>query len=343
MLTLTHATERDIDMLFIEELDASPDFANFILQKACSDTNVQIATQNVFHSVRRTHNRREIDIQLSAMCTEGRRHAILIENKLDTTAQAGQAQSYRDEASLLLARGEADVAKTMLICPAAWPLSDPNFAKAFDTVLTYEAAKDYLASRIRSMGGELGARLAHRVAMLDQAVTKARRGYQAVAMPVITDFNAAYVSIMKEAKLKIVAGPNMLKAGRPGESKTMIFDPSNLPNWPFLPQMRLVHQLREGNANLNFYKWGDHFSKLAAQVAIDIAGTGWRPVPTTNKRAGGSASLMLVADTPFIDNLQPLDDQQDAVIAGLQAVSSLKDWLWNNRAKIEAWSRLARS
>lgn len=343
MLTLTHATERDIDLIFVEELVASSAFATFVLQKVLANNKVQITTHSVFHSVRRTHNRREIDIQLTVICADGQRHVVLIENKLDTTAQQGQAQSYREEANFLLASGEADIVKTMLVCPAAWPQSDQAFAKAFDVVLTYEAAKDFLTSRMLSTDGELGARLKHRVAMLEQAITKARRGYEAVPMPMVADFNASYLSIMRDEKLKIVAGPNMLKTGRPSESKTMIFDRTNLPNWPFLPQMRLVHQLREGNANLNFYTWGDHFSQLAAQVAIDTAGTGWRPVPTTNKRAGGSASLMLVADTPLIDNLRPLKDQRNAIIQGLQSVSALKDWLWNNRAKVEAWSRLTRS
>src|SRR5690348_11719337 len=101
----------------------------------------------------------------------------------------------------------------------------------------------------------------------------------------------------------------MLKAGRPGESKTMIFAPEVLPDWEFLPQTRLVHQLREGNANVNFCTWGDHFTALAATVGGDLAGTPYQPVPTINKRTNGRAGLMIVVETPAIDNESGFDAQ----------------------------------
>jgi hypothetical protein len=67
----------------------------------------------------------------------------------------------------------------------------------------------------------------------------------------IEAFNAKYVALLGESGIDLKPGPSMLKEGRPGESKTMIFAPEALPKWPFLPQTRLVHQLREGNANVN--------------------------------------------------------------------------------------------
>lgn len=107
----------------------------------------------------------------------------------------------------------------------------------------------------------------------------------------------------------------MLKEGRPGERKTMIFAPEVLPNWEFLPQMRIVHQLRESNANVNFYTWGDHFTALAATVAADLAGTPYRPVPTINKRTSGRSGLMIVVETPSIDNGAGFDDQRENILA----------------------------
>jgi hypothetical protein len=35
-----------------------------------------------------------------------------------------------------------------------------------------------------------------------------------------------------------------------------------------------VHQLREANANINFYKWGDAFERVALEFRADLAGTG---------------------------------------------------------------------
>jgi hypothetical protein len=343
MLTLTHATERDVDMLLIEELAASPDFATFVLQKALGDSIVQIAEHNVFHSVRRTHNRREIDIQLNATCSNGKRYIVLIENKLDTTAQMGQAQSYQDEANVLLALNRADLVKTMLVCPKHWPAADPTFADEFDAVLSYENIGDFLAKRNLQTNGEIGARLSHRIAMLEQALSKARRGYQPIPEPDIDDFNARYIATMKEHGFNLKPGPKMLKSGRPRDSRTMIFDRAVLPDWPFLPRLRLVHQLSEGAAKVNFFGWGNQFSKLATQISIDIEGTGWHIAPTKNSKLGGGTSLSLIAETTFINNLRPFEDQIDAVLEGLNAVNALKDWLWSNQAKVEAWSILAQT
>lgn len=110
----------------------------------------------------------------------------------------------------------------------------------------------------------------------------------------------------------------MLK-NAPAESKTMIFAPSALPKWEFLPQTRLVHQLREGNANICLYGWGAHFSYLASEIATALAGTPYRLVPTINKRAGGRAGLMIVADTPQVDNLADFNAQRPQIEAGCES------------------------
>ncbi len=129
----------------------------------------------------------------------------------------------------------------------------------------------------------------------------------------------------------------MLKEGRPGESKTMIFAPGTLPSWEFLPQMRLVHQLREGNANVNFYGWGDHFVALAATMAADLAGTPYRIVPTINKRANGKSGLMIVVETPLIDNLTGFDSQRDSILVGIAAADALRTWIWSHPDAIQRW------
>src|SRR3954471_22794102 len=107
----------------------------------------------------------------------------------------------------------------------------------------------------------------------------------------------------------------------------MIFAPEVLPDWTFLPQTRLVHQLREGNANFSFYTWGDHFTALAATMGADLAQTPYRPVPTINKRANGKSGLMIVVETPPIDNETGFDAQADGILAGMKAADELLAWV----------------
>jgi hypothetical protein len=120
----------------------------------------------------------------------------------------------------------------------------------------------------------------------------------------------------------------------------MIFDPSALPKWPFMPQTRLVHQLREANANINFYGWGDHFSEVAGEIAAVLKNTGYRLIPTVNNRVGGDSGLMIVASTPPVDSLASFDAQREAIVEGARITARLKDWIWSNEATIRRWAQL---
>ena len=342
--TLTHATERDVDLLLVEELKCSADFVRWFADKVVAVTAapISVAASEVTHSKRRTYNRREIDICVALRGFTGQTTILLIENKLDTSEQFEQAESYRAEAALLVESGNARAAFTVLVCPGAYVRQHATFASKFDANVSYEDISVYMAERARQPG-ELGARLRHRHELIVQAITKSRRGYEAIPLPLIEQFNAKYVTLAKNECPALKADPSMLKEGRPGESKTMIFAPEALPVWEFLPQMRIVHQLREGNANVNFYGWGDHFTALAGAMASDLAGTPYRLVPTVNKRANGKSGLMIVAETPSIDNLSGFDAQRDLILAGMKAADDLRAWIWSHREVIRRWSMLVTS
>lgn len=104
--------------------------------------------------------------------------------------------------------------------------------------------------------------------------------------------------------------------------------------------MRIVHQLREANANINFYTWGDHFNELVAQISADLAGTGIRAIPTVNKRNSGRAGLMLVVPTPALDHFTPFDEQIESVRTGIVATRSLREWLVSHQVAVRGWAAL---
>jgi len=335
-LTLTHATERDVDLLLIEELQCSTDFVKWLVQQVSDDV---FEKSSVAHSKRRIHNRREIDITLTIEGQFGT-SVVLIENKLDTQEQPRQAESYRDEARTLIDNGLAKAVHTVLVCPRQYAQTASGFARKFDHVVAYEDIIDFLTGRASSVSGELAARLLHRRALMEQATNKARRGYEAVALVDIDRFGEKYVAMLIEESIGLEPGPAMLKEGRPGESRTMIFAPTVLPKWSFLPQTRLVHQLREANANINFYGWGDFFNEIAGEIAVDLKGTGYRLVPTINKRVGGRSGLMIVATTPAVDSLASFDEQRQAVVDGAKITAQLKDWFCSNEPAVRRWAGL---
>lgn len=338
-LTFTHATERDVDLLLIEELQCSTEFVKWLVGRVSGDP---FDRSSVAHSKRRIHNRREIDITLTIDGPAGRT-VCLIENKLDTQEQPQQAESYREEASVLVVEGKASAVYTILISPRQYAASASVFAGKFDHVIAYEEVADFFALRASQVSGELRARILHRQSLMDQATTKARRGYEAVGLIDIDRFFEKYVAMLGAERISLEPGPSMLKKGRPGESRTMIFAPSALPKWSFLPQTRLVHQLREANANINFYGWGNHFNEVVGEFAGDLKDTGYRLIPTVNKRLGGHSGLMVVSDTPQVDSLLSFDSQRDVILEGARATERLKDWLWSNEVVLHRWSQLISS
>lgn len=335
MLTLTHATERDIDLLLVEEFAASASFSSWFLEQLGLSVEGMGAVK-VFHSTRRMHNRREIDITVD-VSTDAGGVLLLVENKLDTDEQPNQAKSYREEAGFRAS--EYQRVLTVLVCPEHYIARHHRFAQAFDRVVTYEAVCQHFKNRTQTVPDEIGARCLHRANLIEQAITKSRRGYAQVVHPGKRAFSNRYVAILKELGSPLIPGPSMRKDSG-AESVTMIFAPKTLPKWPFLPQMRIVHQLREANANINFYTWGDYFPALAQAMAPALQGTDFRLVPTANKRRGGRSGLMVVAETPKVDQFADFDQQREAIVQGIKATEELRNWLLDHRADVEVWSRI---
>ncbi|MGQ0564737.1 MAG: hypothetical protein ACT4OK_06665 [Gemmobacter sp.] len=335
MPVLTHATERDIDLLLVEEFAASPLFTLAVL-KSIGLGDLVVGHASVMHSVRRIYSRREIDISVRVQ-TDAGDVLLLIENKLDTSEQPRQAESYRAEA-IEQAAGH-HLVRTILVCPQDYRAANAAFAAGFDHAISYESLAKFFETRAAHETGELAGRLAHRARMMRQAIEKQRRGYTQVVHPAKRQFTERYVALLRESAPELIPGPSMLREGA-ADSVTMIFAPETLPKWPFLPQMRIVHQLREANANISFYTWGDHFNELAAKISSDLAGTGIRAIPTVNKRNSGRAGLMLVVPTPALDHFVPFADQIESVRKGISATRALREWFISHREAVRGWSAL---
>ncbi len=335
---LTHATERDIDLLLVEELFCSPNFVAWLLNRALGG-KITVEKSEVLHSARRMHNRREIDITLGASTPSGR-YILLIENKLDAAEQPDQSQSYRDEAEALAEPGLKVL--TCLVSPKSYAAKNPVFASGFDFVLSYETIENYFAQAALRETQAVASRLKYRAELMRQAINKGRRGYTQVIHPSKREFTKRYIPLARDLAPGLIPGPSMLRESA-AESVTMIFAPETLPNWSFLPKMRIVHQLREGNANLNFYTWGEQFDAIADQLGRAVQGLGFRAEPTKNRRKGGKASLKVIVDTPRVDHLADFDAQLPAIRTGILKTNELLEWFLSRKTEVSRWAKVVSS
>ena len=342
--TLAHATERDIDLLLVEELYASSAFVSWVAARAGIRGGVDAST--VLHSKRRTRSRREIDIFIELQTRDAGRRALLIENKLDATEQPDQAESYREELHRIA--DDYSGAAMLIVCPQAYTREHAAFTKKFDAVVTYEELADYFERGAVSLNGEGAMRARFRRDILDQAVNKHRRGYTPVPNDIVGDFNARYVALLAEVAPAIRPGKSMLKPANPDESTSMIFDHGA--SLADLPQdvrpTRFAHELGRGQdhrANyvaVTFGGWGPAVFVLRDAIEHELAALAAVVSAKPPTKVRPNPGLTVACATPPVDNQKDFAAQRDLLIAGIEQAAVLREWLRSNTPVLRAWKAL---
>ena len=342
--TLTHATERDIDLLLVEELYSNRDFVVWIAAR--TGFGHEVASWDVKHSKRRTRSRREIDIFVDITLKGGHSAALLIENKIDASEQPDQAESYREELEVLAA--DYRIRSMIIVCPDGYRQQQALFTSKFDFVLTYEEIRDWFLESESEAGNEAALRFRLRAQLFDQAINKHRRGYTAVPDKVVGDFNAQYVNLMAELTPEIVPGNSMLKPANPRESTSMIFDQdksfANLPKE--VRPRRFAHELGRGSerrANyvaVTFAGWGHALPQLQERFKRDTVqiGAEFSAKPPTKTRP--NPGLVMSFPTDPVDNQASFDRQRAVIADGIREAMALRKWLCANSAILLGWKVL---
>ena len=342
--TLSHATERDIDLLLVEELHASHDFVVWLAAR--SGLADPIASWDVKHSKRRTRSRREIDIFLELEHSAGTRSAILIENKLDTSEQPDQAESYREELNAL--SGEFSRMAMVVVCPEDYAEKHRQFTNKFDATITYQEVGTFLTEAAEEAGSDTVLRYRFRAEIIAQAIHKHRRGYTPIPDRVVGDFNARYVALLAEIASHLHPGNSLLKPANPRESTSMIFDQAkSLAELPDdIRPRRFAHELGRGSEHranyvaVTFSVWGAALPAIQNQLKADAAeiGASFSAKPATKVRP--NPGLVMAIATAPVDNQGDFDEQVDVLSEGIRKAEWLKKWLLENQATLRRWKTL---
>jgi hypothetical protein len=344
-----YASERDVDVLIVEELIASRSFVEAVLAVAFKQVDrSKISSWDVKHSTSRLMSRREIDIRLIAATMKGERICLLIENKLDESEQPGQAESYQAEAIELRTNQSFDLVATCLICPDSYAEKNSGFAQKFDFVLSYETLRSHFQGRLvndRALDEELVSRLAHRISLLDQAIEKQRRGYTQIVLPEKAGFNSKYVALLKSVAPLCRPGNQMLRGdGAPAESVSMLFDAlgtfREVPD-SFRPR-RFSHEFGRGQEHranyvaVTFAKWGGFLRQFKSELEKDLASTPYELIGrVTSSRP--SPGLVLFERTNPVNYDVSFEEQQDDIAISIQKAENLRKWILDNFGILNRW------
>lgn len=179
-------TEKDMDMLFLEEMAASQEFLDIFLSEVEKEGAVICETE---HSKTNTEYG-ESDITV-IVNSQGKRHALLIEDKIDAKAMPRQCERYFERGRLGMEQGEYESFDVFIVAPEAYIAGNAMAREEYPNKISYERLKQYFETRT-------DARSSFKCQQMEQAIEKQKKGYQVQENTAVTRFWDAYIDYKEE-------------------------------------------------------------------------------------------------------------------------------------------------
>jgi hypothetical protein len=239
-------SERDIDLLLLEEFNVSADFPRWFYQLCNPQAKNSTFCVGAWHSVT------EPDLgesDLIAMYSDS--HAILIENKIDAVAQPNQAKRYH-------LRGERGIEKdlwqsftTCMIAPQLY-LEKEKDSQGYDLTISYERIIEHFESYDDK-------RYSYRKYIIQEAIEQNRRGYQLIPDQKVSKFWLKYWELASVKYPQL----GMRQPGlKPSKSSFVYFQPAELEK-----DFRLVHKMEHGSVDLQISGISSHLPEIEEGLA----------------------------------------------------------------------------
>lgn len=303
-------SERDIDLLLLEEFMADVEFCAWFVAKAGLGMLHTATPVEAKRSV--TSSSGESDLLIKMIRDDGTQHLLLIENKVSAGFQPAQAQRYQQRGRNYIAQGDASGFTTILVAPAAYFKGDN---KGFDARVNYEAIKDWFAS-----AAAVGKRRGYKLSLLNSAIERSSLGYQQIPNDAVTQFWHDYWLLTS----KIAPELRLEKPGtKPGDSTFVVFRGAQLTPKAIMIgyKLRVVHKLTHGHFDVEIGGKGNQLPELQAEFGA-LLYKGLELV-----KAHGSAAIR--AYVPKLNVVDDFELQKAAATEGIQEGLRLYHWIKN--------------
>lgn len=300
---LLGVSERDIDLLLLEECYASDDFLRWFVGATSGDTG-PVRLVKIDRSV--TNSNGESDLELVVETGDGNRALILVENKIAASFQPRQAERYRERGNNRVADGICADFCTILMAPQRY-LGGADDRKGFDFVLSYESVLDRFKDRSDR-------RAEYKAMMLKTAIGKSEHGYELIKDHPVTAFWLRYWELVGEMAREL----SMPKPqGKPAGATFIRFFPASLSRG-----IELIHKLPYGRVDLQFNGYGERLMEFNAKYG-DHLDRGM-----ILERANKSAVIRM--EVPAVDAGRDFGEQIQSIRLGIVAAQALQKWWKEN-------------
>lgn len=315
MISVSSVSERDIDLLLLEEFLSSERFSKWFLQKVLGEAPANWLCVKAARSV--TNSIGESDLEVAFKGPGGLTHLLLIENKIAAGLQPRQAERYKLRGDGYRSGGHCSRFTTVIVAPLRY-FGTSSTTRGFDCQVAYEDLFKWFESDV-----SLGSRRFYKLAVLQRAIEKSAIGRQSDEDQVSTSFWRCYWNLSKrDAPHLEMREPKGKTAG----STFISFCPASLPRG-----FEIKHKLTGTRGALTGF------------VDLEIGGLGRRTNQVytvlspfldedmTVVRATGSAAVRLIVE--IVDPNKSAEPQEMGIAAGLEAASRLLSW-FSSRSEI---------
>jgi hypothetical protein len=298
-IRIPYVCEHDVDMLFLEELVATPGFLEWLLAHVALAEGAELLSAACSVSTSTGESDLEIVVR-----SAGKTIGVLIENKLDAILQPEQAHRYQQRAGYYVNKGSCDACVTLIIAPRKY-FADDEDTKKFDFRICLENIRKWFD------GPDIPkARKQYIQALLDKALEKGCVGWRLVPDRTVTEFWRKYWEIADRVapELQMPKPPD-----RPSGSTFVYFKPHDLPS-----NIQLIHKWAPGYLDLQFAGMGDRTALLQGQYKKRL-GKGM-----AISRAARSGVIRI--RVPEIGMTMPFDAAEPLIRMALKSALRLLRW-----------------
>ena len=299
MTKISGVSERDIDLLLLEEFMSYKDFQNFFL-KHSKFAELKLSYIEAQRSV--TDSTGESDLEVSFKNENGQTIMLMLENKVNANFQKDQLQRYQERGNNYIKNNKIIDFETILVAPKSF---HKNETKGFGFRVNYEEIIEYFRKY-----SNLAQRSTYKILLLNSAIEKSTSGYQMEADSSVSNFWKDYWELsLSEAKELYMDEPT----AKPSSSSFIYFRNANLPK-----EVDLVHKLTHGYFDLQFKGMGNQLNKMRDKYSNSL-----------NKnmkivKAGKSASIRI--KVPTLSLADSLESQKDNVLICLEEGINMLKW-----------------
>ena len=287
-------TERDIDLLLLEELNVSNDFSSWFYSVVTNNDSAPLC-EGAWHSI---SDAALGESDLVVIYENG--VALLIENKIDALAQPEQAVRYKARGEKGVKTGLWNSFVTCMVAPSLY-LKKEKDANIYDSNLSYEKIASWFSSQ-----DAFECRAKYKSYIIAEAIEQNRRGYTVIPDRQATEFWAKYWAFSSRQYPEL----EMKKPGiKPANSDWPDFRPSVLNN-----RFSIVHKLGRGDVDLQLAGMAgklEYLKSLLADLELEVV------------KAGKSAAVRIKVNP--INKFSSFESQKNIAIEGLDAARRLLD------------------